>query len=235
MADRFDEGSVLAVPQQGLRRGNPAPDEPSARVRTTRFRRLVLAGALVAGLTQGCIDIPVSGSGLRQDPYYDERRYPYGQRRYPEDDYGGYPEVEREHDHYPCSKVDERIRYDRQKIATIDPSEHHKALQWYKDDLQNALRDKEHCRREEHGREWESERAHRREEERRRDREAERARERERDQARAQAECQKNRERIRYDQQKLAQIPPEQHKKAAQWYRDDIRNAERDLQRGGCR
>jgi hypothetical protein len=45
-----------------------------------------------------------------------------------------------------CRKVDDRIRYDRQQIATIDPSKHHKALQWYKDDLANAERDRSRCR-----------------------------------------------------------------------------------------
>ncbi|MBI2964473.1 MAG: hypothetical protein HYY35_12020 [Deltaproteobacteria bacterium] len=197
------------------------------RAEGRRLRRIVLAAALAAAWTEACIEVPVSRPVLRDDPYYDSRRYP--------EDYGWYPEVEREHDHYPCSKLDERIRYDRQKIATIDPSRHHKALQWYKDDLQNALRDKEHCRGEERDRQRDWERERRIDRQREREREAERERERHRAQARAQAECQKNRERIRFDQAKLAQIPPGQHQKAAQWYRDDIRNAERDLQRGGCR
>ncbi len=35
-----------------------------------------------------------------------------------------------------------RMRYDRAKIAEIEPTgRHRKALQWYKDDLQNARRD----------------------------------------------------------------------------------------------
>lgn len=190
-------------------------------------RRIAVAAVLAAALTQACIEVPVSGPGLRDDPYYDSQRYP--------EEYGWYPEVEREHDHYPCSKLDERIRYDRQKIATIDPSRHHKALQWYEDDLQNALRDKQHCRGEERERQRDWERERQRNRQRERDLEAQRERERQRAQARAQAECQKNRERIRFDQAKLAQIPPGRHQKAAQWYRDDIRNAERDLQRGGCR
>lgn len=188
----------------------------------TRLGRILLTGALAAGLTHACIEIPVSGRNQRDELYTDYRRYP-------EEDYGWYPETEQEHAHYPCSKIDERIRNDRAKIAEIDPSKHHKALQWYKDDLSNAERDKAHCRAEERERAWDGEHDHERE----RERERERVRERERDHARAQAECEKIKERIRFDQAKLAQIPAEQHKKAAQWYRDDIRNAERDLKR--CR
>lgn len=43
--------------------------------------------------------------------------------------------------HEQCRKLEDRIRYDRAKIAEIDPGKHSKALQWYKDDIVNAERD----------------------------------------------------------------------------------------------
>ena len=47
------------------------------------------------------------------------------------------------------------------------------------------------------------------------------------------ARCGKIIDRIEYDRSKIDEIEPGRHEKAKQWYIDDIRNAERDLDR--CR
>ena len=47
------------------------------------------------------------------------------------------------------------------------------------------------------------------------------------------ARCGKIIDRIEYDRSKIHEIEPGRHEKAKQWYIDDIRNAERDLDR--CR
>src|SRR5205807_8718998 len=47
------------------------------------------------------------------------------------------------------------------------------------------------------------------------------------------ARCGKIIDRIDYDRSKIDEIEPGRHEKAKQWYIDDIRNAERDLDR--CR
>ncbi len=158
----------------------------------------------MAGPSEG---YPWGGGGVYGYPDYD-RGYDYGDERA----WG------RNHPRYPCEKVDDRIRYDRAKIAEIDPSRHHKALQWYRDDLRNAERDRNECneyRRERHDKaEWER-REHEREEQLRR--------------ARQRQECEKIEGRIRYDRSKITEIDPSRHHKALQWYKDDLRNAERDL------
>jgi hypothetical protein len=57
-------------------------------------------------------------------------------RRYREG-YGGYRAYDPQY-----GKLMDRMAYDRAKIAEITPTgRHRKALQWYKDDLQNARRD----------------------------------------------------------------------------------------------
>jgi hypothetical protein len=67
---------------------------------------------------------------------WSHRREIYG-RRYP-DGYGGYRWNDPQY-----RKLMDRIAYDRAKIAEIEPTgRHRKALQWYKDDLQNARRDR---------------------------------------------------------------------------------------------
>ncbi len=101
----------------------------------------------------------------------------------------------------------------------MDPAKHHKALQWYRDDLQNAERDREQCR----DYEWYQ---HQKREEARHE-------EQQRQQAeiqRRQAKCQQIADRMRIDRAKIAEINPQQHHKALQWYQDDLRNAERDMQ-----
>ncbi len=185
-------------------------------------------------LTAGCVDLPVSDS-----------RDPYG--GYGNDGYRTYPDydeevVRDEHRHYPCDQLEDRIRFDKQKIATIDPSKHHKALQWYRDDLDNARRDRERCRDErddrrdwqrEERRDWERDRE--RERERERDRALQQQQDRQRQEQQMRAQCDKIRDRIRYDQQQVATIDASKHHKALQWFKDDIQNAERDLQRCGGR
>jgi hypothetical protein len=179
-------------------------------------RRSILAGALFAGLTQACAGIPLAGSDLSSDRY--PERYPDYDRAY--DDEREWES--REHRRYSCGEIRDRIRFDRDKIDTIDPSKHHKALQWYKDDLRNAERDMEGCRDE-----W------RRAEEERQDEWRQRER-RDREQGEQRREqCAKIEDRIRNDRDHISSTDPSKHPKALQWYRDDLRNAERDLQ--NCR
>ena len=79
----------------------------------------------------------------------------------------------------------------------------------------------------------EEERAWEREQRRRADWER-RQRDRDRDdRADQRADCAKLRNRIASDRAKLAEINPSKHHKAAQWYQDDLRNAERQL--AACR
>lgn len=47
-----------------------------------------------------------------------------------------------------CQQYRDRISFNRSKIREIEPTgRHRKALQWYKDDTVNALRDLDDCRR----------------------------------------------------------------------------------------
>jgi hypothetical protein len=47
-----------------------------------------------------------------------------------------------------CWAIRDRIRYDRDQVAKIEPTgRHRKAMQWYKDDIQNAQNDMRTCRR----------------------------------------------------------------------------------------
>jgi hypothetical protein len=67
---------------------------------------------------------------------YGNRREAYG-RRYYDGGYRGYRAYDPQY-----GKLMDRLAYDRAKIAQITPTgRHRKALQWYKDDLQNAQRD----------------------------------------------------------------------------------------------
>lgn len=187
---------------------------------------------LTASLATGCIEVPVSDS-----PYHDGGYQNEGSRDYPDYDEAEYRE---EHKHYPCSKLEERIRFDRDKIATTDPAKHHKALQWYKDDLENARRDRERCRDERDDRgDWYHERNRERDREQEHERERDRAQQEERDRQRQQdqqrANCDKIRDRIRNDQHQIATIDASKHHKALQWFKDDLVNAERDLQKCGGR
>lgn len=179
----------------------------------TRFATCFVA-ALGIGSLEGCANVPTGGPG-----------YPGTASGYP--DYAREREYEderewetRQHQHYACAEIGDRIAVDRQKIDEIAPTgRHKKALQWYRDDLDNARRDAEGCRDyrgEERRREQEV--WHEREEDERARREQERQR------------CAQIEQRIRFDQQKIAEIDPTgRHQKAEQWYRDDIKNAQRDL------
>jgi hypothetical protein len=191
-------------------------------------RPILLVAAFAAGLMAACADLANMGSGLTssgypdsRDPYYGHDPYdgrgPYSGRG---DNYGEERELEtRAHPPINCAEINDRIRFDRQKIAEIDPAKHHKALQWYRDDLQNAVRDRDQCR----DYEWYR---HQQREETWHD-------EQQRQQAeiqRQQAKCQQIADRMRIDRAKIAEIDPQKHHKALQWYKDDLRNAERDMQ-----
>lgn len=68
----------------------------------------------------------------RNDPDRSEGRY-YG---------GGYGSFDAR-----CGQIVDRMRTDRNKIREIEPTgRHRKALQWYRDDLENARRDMANCR-----------------------------------------------------------------------------------------
>lgn len=195
-------------------------------MRSHRLAFVVAASSLLAG----CIGVPVSDSGYPDGGYRDE-----GYRGYP--DYDDV-DVQEEHRHYPCDKLEARIRYDKEKIATIDPSKHHKALQWYEDDLENARRDREQCReerrdydRDRDDRDRDRERERRRQWEEDRDRERRAEQDRQRREGEARARCAQIRDRIRNDQHQIATIDASQHHKALQWYKDDLVNANRDLAR----
>jgi hypothetical protein len=72
--------------------------------------------------------------------WHDRQRYD-GYRPY----YGGYRNYGNDEGY---RKLMERMNNDRAKINEIEPTgRHRKALQWYKDDLRNAERDRQNCRR----------------------------------------------------------------------------------------
>jgi hypothetical protein len=116
---------------------------------------LVLTGALAAGLSLPLVPAasadPPPWAGVwrnhgdydRDDDYRDRHedwhRRNDGYRRSGRgsyDDYGA-----------RCSPIVERMRTDRDKINEIAPTgRHKKALQWYKEDLENARRDMANCR-----------------------------------------------------------------------------------------
>jgi hypothetical protein len=173
---------------------------------------------LAVGLVAGCVPVSTGGPPLSNDAY----GYPdYARER----EYQEEREWEaRAHQHYACADIGDRIAYDRQKISEIAPTgRHQKALQWYRDDLQNAERDAEGCRdyrwgeRRRQEEEWRA---------RQEDEQARRARDRQR--------CEQIEQRIRFDRAKIDEIDPTgRHQKAEQWYRDDLQNAQRDL--ASCR
>jgi hypothetical protein len=184
------------------------------------WRVIVFCGAFASSAFVGCIDLPIADSG-------DSRPYGGG-------GYGGYPDYDRgyqiederawqrEHRHYGCSEVEDRLRYDRSKLSAIDPSKHHKAAEWYRDDIADAERDLPECRRE-----------HRRDDRRGEDRWRHEEPAHSDPEANRRADCAKLRNRVATDRAKLAEIDPSKHHKAAQYYQDDLREAERGL--SGCR
>jgi hypothetical protein len=183
-----------------------------------RWRMRLAALAWVATVTPGCIEgldlgpssLGGSGGYGGSSPYYDEDEAEWERR---------------EHQRYACSEIADRIDYDRAKIDEISATGRHlKALQWYRDDLRNAEREREKCREAGYTG-WQQEKRERREDKQWQREEQERRRQ---EQAR---ECDKMRERIRFDQSKVNEIAPTgRHKKALQWYKDDIANAQRYLQ-----
>jgi hypothetical protein len=185
------------------------------------WRMLVLCGAFLSGALIAC-DLPID-SGNSQ-PWDGGGRGGYGGGG---GGYGGYPDYdrgyqvederawERAHEHYSCAEVQRRLDYDRQKLSGIDPSKHHKAAQWYRDDIYEAEQDWHECQREHR-----LEADHRRQEEERYAHEAA---------ANAQAACAKLRSRVANDRAKLAEIDPSKHHKAAKYYQDDLHDAERQL------
>ena len=88
----------------------------------------------------------------RDDDYWRWRRRYHRDHDYPY--YGGYRYGGRYDGRYDNSRYDanygklmDRMRNDQAKIAEIEPTgRHRKALQWYKDDLNNAQRDLDNYR-----------------------------------------------------------------------------------------
>jgi hypothetical protein len=197
-----------------------------------RWRLRIAAVAFAAAVMPGCIDLENFDLGPRSLGSTGG----YGSS-FPYDDDALDAEWERrEHERYACSEIADRIDYDRDKIEEISPTgRHEKALQWYRDDLRNAERERERCRAAGYTG-WRSEKRERREDtqwerEEQRRRRQEQARREQQQRAQLSQECDKMRERIRFDQSKVDEIAPTgQHKKALQWYKDDIANAQRFLQ-----
>ncbi len=117
------------------------------------WRRTFLAGIMAAGLTQATL--PLASTASADD---DHHHHWYHDQRY---------ESDRDHDHWwqghhesaydghaqgdntrDCGAIHQRIHYDRDQAHEIEPTgRHKKALQWYRDDIQNAENDLHTCRR----------------------------------------------------------------------------------------
>ena len=177
------------------------------------WRMLAVCGAFGLGTLLAC-DLPIDSGGSEGwgGGGYGGSSYPDYDRGYAIEDERAW---DRAHEHYSCADVERRLRYDRAKLSGIDASKHHKAAQWYRDDIDDAEQDWHECQRAyDH---------HRRDDERRaRDAEAD-----------ARADCAKLRNRVATDRAKLSGIDPKKHHKAAKYYEDDLRDAERDL--AACR
>jgi hypothetical protein len=184
-----------------------------------RWRLRIAAVAFAASITQGCIE----GTDFGPRSIGNTGGY-HGSSAYDDDTQDAEWE-RREHRRYACSEIADRIDYDRAQIDEISPTgRHQKALQWYRDDLHNAERDRERCREAGYTSGWKEKR------ERREDKQWQRQEQQRRQQEQAR-ECDKMRERVRFDQSKVGEIAPTgRHKKALQWYKDDIANAQRYLQ-----
>jgi hypothetical protein len=104
------------------------------------------------------------GRGYDRDGHHDHARWSddrWGHDRgYDRDDHHDHARwsnqyYDRDHDHRvkgdntkDCWAIRDRIRYDRDQVEKIEPTGgHHKAMQWYKDDIQNARNDLRTCRR----------------------------------------------------------------------------------------
>jgi hypothetical protein len=165
-----------------------------------------MVSALAAGLSPGCVGVPLDNGPYRGDGGYG------GYGTYPDDDYEDRV-WEQQHRRVSCSEIDARIRADRDKIDRIQPGRHQKARQWYEQDIREAERARQGCRGE------------------RRDRWQDHDEGRGSEPKRWRADCDKFRDRIRDDREKMAKIRPGEHKKARQWFEEDIQKAERDLSR----
>ncbi len=173
-----------------------------------------LFAAFAAALMSGCTELANMGSGLTSSGYPDSRDPYYGGGPYSGRDpsYGRGIDYDQEREWetqarppVDCAHIGDRIRLDRQKIADIDPAKHPKALQWYRDDLQNAERDRDQCR------DYEFYRRQQREEARHEEQMRQQAEIR-----RQQAKCQQIVDRMRIDRAKIAEIDPQKHPKALQ-------------------
>lgn len=124
------------------------------------WRRTVLSGVLTAGLMTSLVS-PVSTAQADSDADHHHHRHDrrgWYHARYSGHD-GDRDREWREHrwgDHdrrvegdntRDCGAIHQRIRYNREQIRIIEPTgRHKKALQWYKDDIQNARNDLRTCR-----------------------------------------------------------------------------------------
>jgi hypothetical protein len=123
-----------------------------------KWRIKLALGMLAAGLSltfvsRAAADPPPWAGVWRHNKHVNGERYDRPHWRNPDRDgdrYGDRREFSgsRDHEGYYRShdpqygKLMDRMAYDRAKIAEITPTgRHRKALQWYKDDLQNARRD----------------------------------------------------------------------------------------------
>lgn len=125
------------------------------------WRTLVLSGALAASLNLSLIspvfaDPPPWAGVWRHGDHSDrdwdddddrrERRREWRREHRNYDDRGYRGSGNRNYD-AKCAQIDDRMRNDRNKINEIAPTgRHKKALQWYKDDMENARRDMANCR-----------------------------------------------------------------------------------------
>ncbi len=175
------------------------------------WRTILVTAAVALGVGQGCV--PPSGGGYPVSGGYPV--YGSGDRYDYDNDYDDERWHRREHRKYSCHEIDDRIRHDREQLSRIDPNR--KAAQWFREDLLRAQRDKDLCRAE-------------RREDRQRDEWQRDKREWKDDQQRAriEADCRRMEDRIRTDREKLSRID-DPKRKAAQWFRDDIRSTERNL------
>ena len=100
------------------------------------WRRTVLTGILAAGLTQASLPF-VSTAWADNDHDHDKDHHWY------------HDQYDRDHDHDRWWRgLHERIHYDHEQARIIEPTgRHKKALQWYRDDIQNAENDLRTCRR----------------------------------------------------------------------------------------
>jgi hypothetical protein len=119
------------------------------------WRRTLLTGILAAGLAQASVPLVstawADNDHDRDHHWYHEhwtdhdRDHDRWWREHHEGDHDGHVQGDNTRD---CGAIHERIRYDHEQAHIIEPTgRHKKALQWYKDDIQNAENDLRTCRR----------------------------------------------------------------------------------------